>query len=76
MGRVAVRFWGRISDEFGERLDVAMSRPLSIRELRAQLGNGLSDPSIRAVMDGHFCQDDTMVEDGDHVEFLSPVGGG
>ena len=78
-----VRFFGRLTDHFGEEVEIDATEALRISELRCELstrflnaGDRLQSSSVRACVGDAIVPEDFIVEPGGTVEFWPPVSGG
>lgn len=76
-------FFGRLSDHFGDYVDLEIAPACSIAGLRDELsirfpnaGEMLRSPSVRACVGDVIVAEDFIVEPGQAVEFWPPVSGG
>jgi len=75
-GKVHIRFWGRLSDQFGREQTRPLSEGETVNALTHSLGQVLLDPSIRIFLNGTHITENANLSAGDKLEFLPPVGGG
>ena len=78
-----VRLFGRLSDSLGFNLEVAMTVPCSIAEVRSVVAAlypaaaaQLEHSSVRACVGDQIVAENFIVEPDQAVEFLSTVSGG
>lgn len=84
MGKVSVRFYGRLAEQFGGVLHVPVSADgCTVGELRAMLVERLDPDGADSLEKGvRACVNDAVVSDllkvgpGAEVEFLPPLSGG
>ena len=73
---IHIKFWGRLTDQFGRDMTVEVSEVDTIESLMASLGEAVSDGSIRVILNDTHMTENASLSAGDHIEFLPPVGGG
>lgn len=76
-----VIFYGRLVDAIAREVEVEVSAPCTVGELRAWLDrafpdNRLSDGRVRACVAGAIVTDDAILPADHPVEILAPVSGG
>ncbi|MFC7290569.1 MoaD/ThiS family protein [Hirschia litorea] len=78
----SILFYGKISDRFGDTLDVNLPQnSLSVGELRNFLSanyqfNEILDLTVRVTKNDEFVLETEMLQSSDVVSFLSPFSGG
>ena len=73
---IHIKFWGRLTDQFGRDRTVDASGVDTIESLIASLGEAVSDGSIRVILNDTHLTNNASLNAGDRIEFLPPVGGG
>ena len=73
---IHIKFWGRLTDQFGREMTVDASGVDTIESLIASLGEAVSDKSIRVILNDTHLTNNASLNAGDRIEFLPPVGGG
>lgn len=73
---IHIKFWGRLTDQFGREMAVDASGVDTIESLIASLGEAVSDGSIRVILNDTHLTNNASLNAGDRIEFLPPVGGG
>ena len=73
---IHIKFWGRLTDQFGREMAVDASGVDTIESLIASLGEAVSDGSIRVILNDTHLTNNASLSAGDRIEFLPPVGGG
>ena len=73
---IHIKFWGRLTDQFGRDMTVEVSEVDTIESLIASLGEAVSDGSIRVILNDTHITNNASLNAGDRIEFLPPVGGG
>ena len=73
---IHIKFWGRLTDQFGRDMTVDASGVDTIESLIASLGEAVSDKSIRVILNDTHLTNNASLNAGDRIEFLPPVGGG
>ena len=73
---IHIKFWGRLTDQFGRDMTVEASEVDTIESLVASLGGAVSDRSIRVILNDTHITNNASLNAGDRIEFLPPVGGG
>ena len=73
---IHIKFWGRLTDQFGRDMTVEASEVDTIESLIASLGEAVSDGSIRVILNDTHFTNNASLNAGDRIEFLPPVGGG
>lgn len=75
-GDIHIKFWGRLSDQFGREHSFTLADAATVDSVIQSLGETLLDPSIRIILNGTHITENADLSDGDKLEFLPPVGGG
>ncbi|MEL6686717.1 MAG: MoaD/ThiS family protein [Pseudomonadota bacterium] len=83
MGEVTIKFWGRLSDLAGSDITHPLAEPISVEDFRQVLADKYADgdvatfqKSIRAIINDSLVGEEAVIQSGDVIEFLPPVGGG
>jgi molybdopterin converting factor small subunit len=76
-----IRFYGRLADAIAPEIDVAGVAGCSVGEVRERIASDFASAAepmarSRAFIADSFVTDDTLVADGERLEFLPPVSGG
>ena len=76
-----VLFYGKLADRLGEAIELPVSGPCTLGELRQRLAEehpaaGVLDGRVRACVGDRFVGETDKVGPDDVVEFLAPVSGG
>ena len=78
-------FFGKLGDLAGGRMrEMPLSTSnITVAQLIAAigdddsvLGNALSDPTVRFIINEQICSSDTVISETDEIAFLPPVSGG
>lgn len=77
-------FFGRLGDLLERRLDMDLpALPATVAALRRELcqrfphgASALTDPGVRACLDGMIALDDALIRTGQEIAFIPPLSGG
>ena len=74
---VTILCFGPLKDAHGRVQQIALTKPVSCRELINRLGaDSWIDNGLKVAVNGEFCELDSLIIPGDELALLPPVSGG